>query len=70
VRKLNGFQGRVGFILSIAETLRDDYNPSDFGHVKLPVVLLRRLEVVLAPTKPTVLKEYETFTQGGRSLAA
>ncbi len=58
---MNGFQGRAGLIFSIAETLRGDYKPSDFGHVTLPFVLLRRLDAVLVPTKAAVLKEYEAF---------
>jgi len=58
---MNGFQGRAGLIFSIAEMLRGDYKPSDFGHVTLPFVLLRRLDAVLVLTKPAVLKEYEAF---------
>jgi len=58
---VNGFQGRAGLIFSIAETLRGDYKPADFGHVTLPFVLLRRLDAVLVPTKPTVLEAYEAF---------
>jgi len=58
---MSGFQGRAGLIFSIAETLRGDYKPSDFGHVTLPFVLLRRLDAVLVPTKAAVLKEYEAF---------
>ncbi len=58
---MNGFHGRAGLIFSIAETLRGDYKPADFGHVTLPFVLLRRLDAVLVPTKPTVLEAYEAF---------
>jgi type I restriction enzyme M protein len=34
---------RVGLIWSIAELLRHDYKPSEYGKVILPFTLLRRL---------------------------
>ena len=58
---MSGFQGKVGLIWAIAETLRGDYTPSEFGRVTLPFVLLRRLDAVLAPTKDAVLAEYDRF---------
>lgn len=49
----------AAFVWSIAELLRGDYKQSDYGKVSLPFTLLRRLNCVLAPTKPAVLQEYE-----------
>src|SRR3954468_6895216 len=47
----------VGFIWSIAELLRGDYKQSEYGRVILPLVVMRRLDQVLEPTKDNVLAE-------------
>ena len=49
----------AGLIWSIAELLRGDYKQADYGKVILPLVLLRRLDCVLAPTKAAVLAEHQ-----------
>lgn len=38
-------------IWSIADLLRGDYKQSEYGRVILPLVVLRRLDCVLEPTK-------------------
>ena len=45
------------FIWSIAELLRGDYKPYEYGKVILPFTVLRRLDCVLAPTKKAALEE-------------
>jgi type I restriction enzyme M protein len=45
------------FIWSIADLLRGDYRPSDYGKVILPFCVLRRLDCVLEATKADVLTE-------------
>lgn len=45
------------FIWSVADLLRGDYKPNDYGKVILPFTVLRRLDAVLAPTKAAVLAE-------------
>ena len=45
------------FIWAIADLLRGDYRPSDYGKVILPFCVLRRLDCVLEPTKADVLAE-------------
>jgi type I restriction enzyme M protein len=47
------------FIWSVADLLRGDYRQSDYGKVILPFTVLRRLDCVLAATKPAVLAEFE-----------
>jgi type I restriction enzyme M protein len=47
------------FIWSVADLLRGDYKPADYGTVILPFTVLRRLDAVLAPTKAAVLAELE-----------
>ncbi len=45
----------VSFIWNIAESLRGPFKPSEYGSVVLPFTVLRRLDAVLAETKPQVL---------------
>ncbi|WP_431283167.1 type I restriction-modification system subunit M [Humitalea sp. 24SJ18S-53] len=47
-------------IWSVADLLRGDYKPSEYGKVILPFTVLRRLDCVLAPTKAAVLAEKAT----------
>ena len=50
----------AGLIWSIADLLRGDYKQSEYGRVILPLVVLRRLDCVLEPTKAQVQKRLET----------
>jgi type I restriction enzyme M protein len=52
-----GFQDKVAFIWSVADLLRGDYKPHEYGKVILPLTVLRRLDCVLEPTKVEVLKQ-------------
>jgi type I restriction enzyme M protein len=45
----------AGLIWAIADLLRGDYKQSEYGRVILPLVVLRRLDCVLEPTKAHVL---------------
>ena len=49
--------GHVQFIWGIADLLRGDYKQSEYGRVILPFTVLRRLDLVLGPTKQAVLDE-------------
>lgn len=46
----------AGLIWSIADLLRGNYKPYEYGRVILPLVVLRRLDCVLEPTKAKVLE--------------
>lgn len=48
-----------GKIWEIANRLRGPYRPPQYRLVMLPLVVLRRLDCVLEPTKDKVLREYE-----------
>lgn len=48
----------AGKIWEIANRLRGPYRPPQYRLVMLPMVVLRRLDCVLEPTKEEVLKEY------------
>jgi type I restriction enzyme M protein len=57
-RQFASFAEASNFIWSIADLLRGDYKQHDFGKVILPFTLLRRLDCVLADTKPKVLAQH------------
>lgn len=49
----------IEFIWSIAERLRGPYRPPQYREVMLPLIVLRRLDMLLEDDKEAVLKEYE-----------
>lgn len=53
------FREKANHIWEIADLLRGRYRPSDYGNVILPLTVLRRLDIVLEPTKADVLDAYE-----------
>jgi type I restriction enzyme M protein len=54
-------RNHAAFIWSVADLLRGDYKQSEYGRVILPMVVLRRLDCVLEPTKTEVLARYESL---------
>ena len=52
---MNNFSEKVSFIWSVADLLRGDYKQSEYGRVILPLLVLRRLDQVLAPSREAVL---------------
>ena len=54
-------RNHAAFIWSVADLLRGDYKQSEYGKVILPLVVLRRLDCVLEPTKPQVLAKYKSI---------
>ncbi|HYG26601.1 MAG TPA: class I SAM-dependent DNA methyltransferase, partial [Caulobacteraceae bacterium] len=58
-------QALSAFIWSVADLLRGDYKPADYGKVILPFTVLRRLDCVLALTKADVLAEFEKRSAAG-----
>ena len=52
-------------IWEIANRLRGPYRPPQYRLVMLPMVVLRRLDCVLEPTKDTVLAKHEKFVAQG-----
>ncbi|CAN5754567.1 class I SAM-dependent DNA methyltransferase [soil metagenome] len=67
---MDGFSDKVSFIWSVADLLRGDYKQSEYGRVVLPLVTLRRLDAVLAPTKDAVVEKYKAHGGGEASLDA
>lgn len=62
-------QALSSFIWSVADLLRGDFKQSEYGRVILPFTVLRRLDCVLAATKPAVLAEFEAKTRLGLNPA-
>lgn len=52
---MNTHGDMVSFIWSVADLLRGPYKPNQYGDVILPLVVLRRLDCVLAPIKDKLL---------------
>lgn len=57
-------------IWAIANKLRGSYRPPQYRRVMLPLIVLRRLDCVLEPTKDAVLKQHEALKAKGLSNAA
>lgn len=55
----------AGKIWEIANRLRGPYRPPQYRLVMLPMVVLRRFDSVLEPTKDAVLKEHERLIASG-----
>jgi type I restriction enzyme M protein len=52
----DNIRNHAAFIWSVADLLRGDYKQSEYGRVIPPLVVLRRLDCVLEPSKARVLQ--------------
>lgn len=57
----HGFQDKVAFIWKVADKLRGSFKQHEYGSVMLPLLVLRRLDAVLEPTKEQVMRQAATF---------
>ena len=67
----NSHQDLIGFIWSIADKLRGPYRPPQYRRVMLPLIVLRRLDAVLEPTKLAVIEakaKYEAMGLKGEAF--
>ncbi|KIG14291.1 Type I restriction-modification system, DNA-methyltransferase subunit M [Enhygromyxa salina] len=55
-REFKSFSEIAGFIWSVADLLRGDFKAHEYGQVILPFTVLRRLDLILAPTREAVWK--------------
>lgn len=60
----------VGLIWKIANKLRGPYRPPQYRRVMLPMIVLRRMDYVLAPTRDKVREQYEKLTAQGHTEEA
>ena len=66
---LNEIRSHANLIWGIAELLRGDYKQADYGKVILPLVVMRRLDQALEPTKAAVVakaEEAESWSEQAR----
>ena len=57
-------------IWAVANKLRGPYRPPQYRKVMLPLIVLRRLDCVLEPTKDEVLKQFDNLKRRGLSNEA
>ncbi|GAA1825427.1 N-6 DNA methylase [Microlunatus capsulatus] len=50
-----GFENKVAFVWKVADKLRGTFKQHEYGSVMLPLLVLRRMDAVLAPTKEAVV---------------
>lgn len=65
-----GFQDKVAFVWKVADKLRGTFKQHEYGSVMLPLLVLRRMDAVLAPTKQAVLEVAQGMTSIGEGQAA
>lgn len=58
---MNNFSSKAGIIWQIAELLRGSWKQYEYQDVILPLVILKRLDAVLALTKADSLQQYNRF---------
>ena len=64
-----GFEDKVAFVWRIADKLRGTFKQHEFGSVMLPLLVLRRMDAALAPTRDAVLAKAATFDTIGQGQA-
>lgn len=52
-----GFADKVAFVWKVADKLRGTFKQHEYGSVMLPLLVLRRMDAVLAPTRDKVLDQ-------------
>ncbi|WP_242494830.1 type I restriction-modification system subunit M [Nocardioides zhouii] len=60
-----GFADKVAFVWKVADKLRGTFKQHEYGAVMLPLLVLRRMDAVLAPTKDAVLVKSKGFKDIG-----
>lgn len=56
-----GFENKVAFVWRVADKLRGTFKQHEYGSVMLPLLVLRRMDAAIAPTKAEVLAKNATF---------
>jgi type I restriction enzyme M protein len=62
---MTDLRNHANLIWGIAELLRGDYKQSQYGDVILPLVVMRRLDQVLEPTRDTVIAKAADLAASG-----
>ncbi len=64
-KTFTSFREIADFLWQNAERLRGAYRPNEYDHVILPMLVIRRLDCVLAPTKEKVLQRFAELQARG-----
>jgi len=59
--RMNTFTDKASFIWGVADLIRDSFKRGKYQDVILPLTVLRRIDCVLAPTRPRVLATYNSY---------
>ena len=62
-----GFENKVAFVWKVADKLRGTFKQHEYGSVMLPLLVLRRMDAVLAPTKDAVVAKAAGMTTSARA---
>lgn len=65
-----GFADKVAFVWRVADKLRGTFKQHEYGSVMLPLLVLRRMDAVLSPTKQAVLDKAQGLTNAGAGMDA
>jgi len=65
-----GFEDKVAFVWKVADKLRGTFKQHEYGSVMLPLLVLRRMDAVLAPTKDSVLAKAKGMAMIGQGQDA
>ena len=65
-----GFADKVTFVWKVADKLRGTFKQHEYGSVMLPLLVLRRMDAVLAPTKQAVLAKAQGLTNVSAGMDA
>ncbi|MBM6404620.1 SAM-dependent DNA methyltransferase [Phycicoccus sp. CSK15P-2] len=66
-----GFEDKVAFVWRVADKLRGTFKQHEYGSVMLPLLVLRRMDAVLAPTRQQVrdtAAKYDVINEGVDAL--
>jgi type I restriction enzyme M protein len=58
---MNNFREKADLIWNLANLLRHNFKPHEYAEVILPLVVLRRLDQAMEPTRSAVRKTYEQY---------
>ena len=58
-----GFEDKVAFVWRVADKLRGTFKQHEYGSVTLPLLVLRRMDAVLADSKEALLAKVVTFDE-------
>jgi len=66
-----GFEDKVAFVWKVADKLRGTFKQHEYGSVMLPLLVLRRMDAVLTPTREAVriqAAKYDQINEGVDAL--